>query len=49
MVAERLRRLAPGRLSVPRRVWAIACWTVTAALAVVIGVLTVSRLLLDPP
>lgn len=36
MLAERLRRLAPGRLSASQRVWLFACWALTAALAVVI-------------
>jgi hypothetical protein len=35
-VLERLRRLAPGRVPAPYLAWAIACWTLTAAIAVVI-------------
>lgn len=33
---ERLGRLAPGRLPAPYLAWAIACWILTAALAVAI-------------
>jgi len=35
-VLERLRRLAPGRVPAAYLGWAIACWTLTATLAVVI-------------
>lgn len=36
MLAERLRRLAPSRLSAPRRAWVFTCWAFTAAVAVVV-------------
>ncbi len=35
-VLERLRRLAPGRMPTPHRAWAIACWVLTATVAVAI-------------
>lgn len=35
-VRERLRRLAPGRVPAPSLAWAIVCWLLTAAVAVVI-------------
>lgn len=33
-LAERVRRLRPGRVPAPYLAWAIACWVLTAALAV---------------